>query len=137
MLNHILTTDQMTWMWHYDSIFPRSFGLFIILSQIKTNRDGNTSWEYHNKLFFREFRNVSFCVSILFDILCVIFHEWINMKLKLFFDKNTFSVYVGAHFGENACNKIDYAVWKRLMWLLIGMISRKPKFQKFIHRWMI
>ena len=48
-------------------------------------------------------------LSILIDI-SVIFHEWINMKLKLFFDKNTFSVYVGAHFGENACNKIDYAV---------------------------
>ena len=38
------------------------------------------------------------------------------------FDKNTFSVWVRV-LGENAhAIKIDYAAWRRLMWLLIGMI---------------
>ena len=38
------------------------------------------------------------------------------------FDKNTFSVWVRV-LGEMHAIKIDYAAWRRLIWLLIGMIS--------------
>ena len=48
------------------------------------------------------------------------------MKLKLFWQKY-FLCLRGCAFWGNACNKIDYAVWKRLMWLLIGMISLKTE----------
>ena len=81
------------------------------------DRYKNTSWKHYNNLFFIFWKVRPWT---LFDI-SVIFHEWLNMKLKLL--TKILSLCGCGFWGKMHAIKIDYAAWRRLMWLLIGMIS--------------